>query len=121
MLALYARLALSWSLCELCEVVGGADHCPFGAHFFYAPQQELPEAPCLFDLSEHGFHNLLPEPVGCFEAAIGDFLSHRLRQRPAGLAVPGRGVFGATRGDVAVDAPEFETREIGLAQLAAIG
>jgi hypothetical protein len=36
-------------------------------------------------------------------------------------AGPGRGVVGATRGDVAVDAPEFETREIGLAQVAAIG
>jgi integrase len=32
--------------------VGGADHGPFGAHFLYAPQQELAEAASLFDLSE---------------------------------------------------------------------
>jgi hypothetical protein len=64
---------------------------------------------------------ICPNTGSTIEAAIGDFLSHRLRQRPAGLAVPGRGAFGATRSDVAVDAPEFETREIGLAQGAAIG
>ena len=48
--------------------MGGADYGPFGAHFRYAPQQELAEAASLFDLSEHRFHHLLSHPVGCFEA-----------------------------------------------------
>jgi hypothetical protein len=44
---------------ELGEVVRGADDGPFGAHFFDAPQQELPESSCLFELFEHRLHNLL--------------------------------------------------------------
>ena len=72
--------------------VGGADHRPFGTHFLYAPQQELAEAASLFDLSEHRFHHLLSQSVGCFEAAVVDLLSHLLGQRSAAvgcLARPG--------------------------------
>src|SRR6202049_965098 len=74
------RLASSGSVCEgeqLQEVVGGADHGPFGAHFLYAPQQELAEAASLFDLSEHRFHHLLSQSVGCFEAAVVDLFRIR--------------------------------------------
>src|SRR5258705_4510983 len=69
------RAAGSGGRCEgeqLQEVVGGADHGPFGTHFLDAPQQELAEAACLFDLSEHRFHHLLSQSVGCFEAAVVD-------------------------------------------------
>jgi hypothetical protein len=41
------------------EIVGGADHGPRGRYFLDAAQQELAEAACLFDLSEHRFHHLL--------------------------------------------------------------
>jgi hypothetical protein len=54
---IYCRVAGSGGVCEgeqLQEVVGGADHGPFGAHFLDAPQQELAEAARLFDLSEGG-------------------------------------------------------------------
>ena len=55
--------------------MGGADHGPFGAHFLYAPQQELAEAACLFDLSEHRLHHLLSQSAGGFEAAVVDLFT----------------------------------------------
>src|SRR5260370_39092384 len=81
----YCRVAGSSGVCEgeqLLEVVGGADHGPLCAHFFDAAQQELAEAACLLDLSEHRFHHLLSQSVGRFEAAIVDLLSHLLPQPP---------------------------------------
>lgn len=38
---------------SLRRFAGGADHGPFGVHVVDAPQQELAESACLFDLSEH--------------------------------------------------------------------
>ena len=40
-------------LSKLEEVVGDANHRPFGAYFFEAAQQELAETAGLFDLPEH--------------------------------------------------------------------
>jgi hypothetical protein len=60
----YCRVAVSGDLCEgeqLQEVVGDANHGPLGTHFLDAAQQELAEAACLFDLSEHRFHHLLSQ------------------------------------------------------------
>src|SRR5829696_8704484 len=54
------RITRSGWPCELCEVVGGADHRPFGRNGVDATQQELAEAAGLLDLSEHRFHDLLP-------------------------------------------------------------
>jgi hypothetical protein len=76
---------------------------PFGAHFLDAPQQELAEAACLFDLSEHRFHHLLSQSVGRFEAAIVDLLSHPLGQRSADFSVRGCRVLGASGRDIAVE------------------
>src|ERR1700680_4453070 len=117
------RLASSGSVCEgeqLQEVVGGADHGPFGAHFLYAPQQELAEAASLFDLSEHRFHHLLSQSVGCFEAAVVDLLSHPLGQRSADFSVRCCRVLGASGRDIAVNAVCFERFEIGFAAVAGV-
>src|SRR5258705_5401535 len=100
------RAAGSGGRCEgeqLQEVVGGADHGPFGTHFLDAPQQELAEAACLFDLSEHRFHHLLSQSVGCFEAAVVDLLSHPLGQWSADFSVCCGRVLGASGRDIAVD------------------
>ena len=87
--------------------MGGADHGPFGAHFLDAPQQELAEAACLFDLSEHWFHYLLSQSVGRFEAAVVDLLSHSLGQRSANCSVRGCRVLGASGCDITVNAVCF--------------
>src|SRR5258708_39772672 len=104
---IYCKVASSGRLCEgeqLQEIVGGADHCPLGAHFHDAPQQELAESARLFDLSEHRLHHLLSQSIGRFEAAIVDLLSHLLGQRSADFSVLGgwglctswRGIAGDT-------------------------
>src|SRR5258708_36635775 len=85
---------------ELGEVVGGADQGPFGADFLDTAQQELPEPPCLLDLSEHRLDDLLSEPVSTSPAGALELLPHRRGQRPRELAfavggalcAPGRGV-----------------------------
>src|SRR6266704_6694074 len=112
----YCRVAVSGGLCEseqLQEVVGGADDGPLCTHFLDAAQQELAEAACLFDLSEHRFHYLLSQSVGCFEAAVVDLLSHLLRQWSADFSVLGGRVLGTSGRDIAVDTVCFQRGEIG--------
>ena len=87
--------------------MGGADHGPLGTYFFDA-QQELAEAARLFDLSEHRFHHLLSQSVGCFEAAVVDLVSHPLGQRSANFPVRGCRVLGASGRYIAVDTVCFE-------------
>jgi hypothetical protein len=53
------------------------------ARTFSMPRNRNWRKPRLFDLSEHRFHHLLSQSVGCFEAAIVDLLSHPLGQRSA--------------------------------------
>src|SRR5260370_35494391 len=93
------RVAESGGVCEgakLQEVVGGADHGPLGTYFFDAPQQELAESARLLDLSEHRFHHLFSQSIGCFEAAVVDLLSHPLLQRPTDFSVRGGQWLGAS-------------------------
>jgi hypothetical protein len=56
--------------------VGGADHGPLGTYFLDAAQQELAEAACLFDLSEHRLRHFLSQSVRRFEAAVVDLFAH---------------------------------------------
>src|SRR5229473_1655629 len=119
----YCRVAVSVGLCEseqLEEVVGGADHGPLGPAFLDAAPQELAEAACLFDLSEHRFHHLLSQSVGRLEAAVVDLLSHPLGQRSAGFSVRGCRVLGASGCDISVNAVCFERFEIGFAAVAGV-
>src|ERR1700687_413090 len=48
--------------CEFCEVVGGADHGPFGFDLVDAAQEKLAEASCLLDLAEDGLDDLFSQP-----------------------------------------------------------
>lgn len=41
---------------KLEQVLFGADEQPLALHLRQSPEQELPEAPPLLDLAEHGFH-----------------------------------------------------------------
>src|SRR4028118_517599 len=71
-------------LCELEEVVDGADHRPLGSDLIKTSQQELPEASGLLDLPEHGLHHLLPEPVAAPPPRSPPRLRHRAPpRRPA--------------------------------------
>ena len=47
------RRCTSWG--EFCEVVGGADHCPFAFYLVDAAEEKLPEASGLLDVSKDGF------------------------------------------------------------------
>ena len=56
------------------DIVCGTDERPFAAHLPHPPQQELPIAPALFDLTEHGLHDrfapgIAPSPMLCPEPA----------------------------------------------------
>jgi len=62
--------------------MGDADHTPLTGDLRQAPQQELSEAPRLFDLTTHGFDHLLASPratatPGAFQADL-----HRVDSRP---------------------------------------
>src|SRR6185312_8580154 len=113
-------VARSGGLCELDEVVGGADQRPLGPHFLDAPQQELAEAPCLLDLSEHRLDDLLPQPIPASPSSPLELGAHRQGERAA-LAAPFRWAIGTPRGDAGGDAARAECREVGLAQIAAVG
>src|SRR6266852_4764108 len=73
-------------LCELEEVVGGADHRPFGRHFLDAAHEELPEASCRLDLTEHRLDDLLAQAVAAAPTAAFEPALHRLGQRAERLA-----------------------------------
>src|SRR5258708_16431532 len=49
--------------CEFCEVVGGADHGPFGFDLVDAALEELAEAPLLLDLAEVGLDDLFSQSL----------------------------------------------------------
>ncbi len=49
--------------------MGGADHRPFAPDLIEPAEQELPEAPGLLDLPEHGLDDLLPEAIAAAAAA----------------------------------------------------
>src|SRR5260370_42453616 len=100
---------------ELGKVVGGADQGPFGAHFLDTAQQELPEPPCLLDLSEHRLDDLLSEPVSTSPAGALELLPHRLGQRPGEVAFAVGGALGAPGRDVSADLALGPGREVRLA------
>ncbi len=51
--------------CEFCDVVGSADHGPFGFDLVDAAQEELAEASCLLDLAEDRLDDLFSQSI-CF-------------------------------------------------------
>src|SRR4030095_431666 len=106
---------------ELGEIVGGADQRPFGPDLLDAAQQELSEPSCLFDLSEHRFHNLLSEPVSTSPSRPLELVPHGLCQRSCDLSFALGGVFGASGCEVSADAAIGQHRKVGLAAVTGIG
>src|SRR3978361_1996089 len=80
-------------LCQLQEIVGGADHRPLAPDLIETAHQELSKASGLLDLPEHRLDHLLPEAVAAPAASPLQAGSHRahqghLRQFPAGGRLP---------------------------------
>jgi hypothetical protein len=50
-------------ICELEQIVDGAEYCPFLFDLVEAPQEELSEASGRLDLGQHGFDDLLSQAV----------------------------------------------------------
>jgi hypothetical protein len=101
--------------------VGGANQGPLGTHLLNTAQQELAEAACLLDLSEHRLDDLFPQPVAASPTRPLELSSHGLGERPADLALGLVGVFGATCGDVGGNAALVERSKVRLTQVAAVG
>src|SRR5215467_14568641 len=114
-------LARSGGAGELGEIVGGANHRPFGLHVLDAPQQELPEHSCLLDLSEDRFHDLLPQPVPASPSRPFEFVAHRAHQWPADVSLALSGMLCASRSDVSADVALGQGCKVGLAAITGIG
>jgi hypothetical protein len=92
-----------------------------GTHCLDATQQELAEASCLFDLSEHRLDDLFSQPVPAAPSRLLELVSHGLRQWPAGPALVVVGVLGPPRGNVAGDIAIRERCKVRLRAVARIG
>ena len=114
---------LSGSGCpgELGEVVDGANDRPFGLHFVDAAQQELPEPPCLLDLSKDRFDDLLSEPVATSPSGPLQLVPHGLGEWSVDRSFAVGGVFGSSDRDVSADVAIDQGLQVRLAQIAAIG
>ena len=55
---------------ELEEIVDGADHRPLRSNLVEAAEEELPEAPGMFNLAEHGFDDLLSQTISAAPGAL---------------------------------------------------
>src|ERR1700704_6139703 len=99
--------------CEFCEVVGGADHGPFGFDLVDAAQEEL---------AEDGLDDLFAQSIPASIACALEFCAHSGDER-AGSELPFcRGRLGAvllpSGGDVALDPASDERAKIGLRAIA---
>src|ERR671930_11652 len=112
-------------ICELEQVVGGADHRPFASDLLETSKQELSEASGIFDLTENGFDDLLAQSItaaspGAFElerygrdtrAAPPSALTARVV-----VAVP-----RSARGHKGFDAAAGQMGEIGIGAEPSVG
>src|SRR5260370_7468188 len=73
--------------CEFCEVVGDADHGPFGFDLVDAAQEELAEASCLLDLAKDGLDDLFSQSIPASIASALYLFSHHCIHR-AGFDLP---------------------------------
>src|SRR3979411_2604695 len=111
--------------CEFCEVVGGADHGPFGFDLVDAAQEELAEASCLLDMAEDGLDDLFSQSIPASIACALDLCAQSAEEL-AGFELPCcRGRLGAallpSGGDVALDPASDERAKIGLRAIACPG
>src|SRR4030088_280027 len=111
--------------CEFCDVVGSADHGPFGFDLVDAAQEELAEASCLLDLAEDGLDDLFSQSIPASITCALELCAHSGDER-AGFELPlcrGRlgAVFLPSGGDVALDPASNERAKIGLRAIACGG
>ena len=108
---------LCWRRClscgQFCEVVGGADHCPFAFYLVDAAEKELPEASGLLDVSKNGFDGVFLDTASALMFAFSESGAHGLNQlaaffTAAWLACPLCCHIAANR--ARVDAPEISSR-----------
>jgi hypothetical protein len=95
--------------------MGTADQTPLIRDLRQTPQQELSEAPRLFDLTKHGFDHLLPEPIATAMPGAFQANRHRVDSRPRGgrARASGRGrAVLLPRGDVASHVVPSQRREV---------
>src|SRR5258707_1226285 len=91
------------------NVMRQAHQCPFASHLVDAPQQKLPEPPCLFDLTEDPFHDRLARRVYRFSRfffplpPLAPPPRRPLGRRPLGTAFPIPFIFLPPRGNIPFD------------------
>ena len=86
--------------------MGSAEQLPFGSNIVEAAEEKLPEASGLFDLANHRFDNLFPQPVPSSLTTALDLDCHRDHSRLLLETPPGFGlvaVAATSAGDVGVD------------------
>src|SRR5579883_983462 len=112
-------------LCELEQVVGGADHRPFLSDLVEAAEQELSKASGRFALAEHRLDDLLSEAISAAPAGAAELRCHGGDARAlARSALAGRVAAAMprpARGEIGGDAPPGEEGEIGLVAISGIG
>lgn len=105
-------------LCQLQQVVGGADQRPFASDLIEPSHQELSEASGLLDLPEHRLDHLLPEAIAAAAVSPLQAGGHRAHQGHLGhLPAAGRVCLAMTRparSKVARDAPLLQRDEVRL-------
>jgi len=108
---------------EFQQIVDGAEQRPLASNARDAPRQEPAEASGLFDLAEHGFDDLLAQPLGAAEAAFPQARTHRLDLRSFALAAVGGSLamLLPPSGDEAVDATRLHGRQVVLRTIATTG
>src|ERR1700730_13992589 len=116
------RFWIAPSLCpcrELCDVMGGAEHCPFVGYLFDAAEEELAKAAGVLGGHEYGSDDMCAQPVATSAAALPDPGAHGLDQRPA-LGTAGWAA-GAAGGDIAADGAVDEASQVGFRAEPGIG
>src|SRR5450631_2364103 len=110
---------------ELEEIMDGADHRPLGSDLVEAAQEELAEASCVLDLTEHGFDDLLSQAVAAAPAGALELCRHGGLARSFGPAsrTGGMGLAMAcpAGSEVSGDPTAGELGEVLLVTVAGVG
>ena len=97
---------------EFCEVVGGADHCPFGFYLFGSAKEELSEASGLLDVSKYGFDGVFSDTVSASMPTFSKSGAHGLNQLASFFAAAW--LAGAAGRHITANRACVEALEIGL-------
>src|SRR5258705_11468855 len=111
-------------VCELEEVVGGAEHCPLTSDLFEPAQQELSEPSGVLDVTEDRLNDLLSQPVAAAPPCAFELGGHGCGGRavtPSFAAAARLAVPRPTCSNEAVDPAAAQMREVGFRAEARIG